>query len=123
MLYYLFYYLISNAIKFRKHNTPLHITITSELVTFPDHETEGMPGTTYTKISFTDDGTGFNQEDAARIFLTIDKAPHKYDSSGVGLAICRKVVTAHEGFIQAEGWPGKGAAFHCYFPLAAKAST
>ena len=122
MLYYLFYYLINNAIKFRKHNAPLHITITTEQVTVPDQETEEAPGITYTKISFTDDGTGFNQDDAARTFMTLEKAPHKYDSSGAGLAICRKVITAHDGFIQAEGWPGKGAAFHCYFPSTTEAS-
>jgi PAS domain S-box-containing protein len=122
MLHYLFFYLINNAIKFRKHDAPLHITISSTQVTLPGNDTEVAIGADrtdtriYTKISFVDDGTGFNQEDADRLFLTIDKEPQKYASSGAGLAICRKVVTAHEGFIQAEGWPGRGAAFHCYFP-------
>lgn len=115
MLYYLFYYLISNAIKFRKHDAPLHISITSTGVILP-HEARYSGGRTYTRISFTDDGTGFKVEDAERLFLTVDKEPHKYASSGAGLAICRKVVMAHDGFIQAEGWPGKGATFHCYFP-------
>lgn len=116
MLYYLFYHLINNAIKFRQHQAPLKITITSELLTLPDNETEGPAGRVYRKISCADNGTGFNQEDAARIFMPVDKEPHKYASSGAGLAICRKIMIAHEGFMEAEGWPGKGAAFHCYFP-------
>lgn len=120
MLYYLFYHLINNAIKFRKHDAPLHINITSELVTLPGNET-GDADSVYRRISCMDDGTGFHGEDAARIFMTIDKTPQKYASSGVGLAICRKIMLMHEGFIEAEGWPGKGAAFHCYFPSSAEA--
>jgi PAS domain S-box-containing protein len=115
MLYYLFYYLLNNSFKFRKHNAPLNISITSQQVTLPGQDA-GLPGKEYTKVSFTDDGTGFDPQDAARLFLITDKDPHKYASTGAGLAICRKIMMAHEGFIEAEGWPGKGAAFHCYFP-------
>ncbi|MBO9563877.1 MAG: PAS domain-containing protein [Niastella sp.] len=122
MLNYLFYYLISNAIKFRKHEETLQITISSTQVTLNPGEAGGTNEQKYTKISFIDNGTGFRQEEIEKLFKSVDRQPHKYTGAGTGLAICRKVLTAHEGFIQAEGWPGKGAAFHCYFPSPAEAS-
>ena len=42
--------------------------------------------------------------------------PGKYKGSGTGLAIARKIMEAHDGFIRAESTPGKGSSFHCYFP-------
>lgn len=118
MLFHLFYHLINNAIRFRKHDASLEVTITSEQVMLRSHD-DNSSCKVYQRISFIDNGTGFNQEDAVRIFMIVEKTPHKYASSGAGLAICRKIMIAHEGFIEAEGWPGKGAAFHCYFPLLA----
>lgn len=118
LLYYLFFHLISNAMRFRKHGQPLRLSVSSRLVAYPASEESVSPERCYVKISFVDDGTGFSPEDAERIFLMADKTPHKYASSGAGLAICRKIMVLHEGFIEAEGWPGQGAAFHCYFPAA-----
>jgi signal transduction histidine kinase len=40
-----------------------------------------------------------------------------YKGSGIGLAICRKIMDIHGGFIIAESTPGDGAHFHCYFPV------
>jgi PAS domain S-box-containing protein len=117
LLYYLFLHLINNALKHRVHAQPLKITIKTSRETFPQGNMEEGHDQPYTRISFIDNGTGFHPEDAERIFLMTDKTPRTYASSGAGLAICRKIMTAHDGFIQAEGWPGKGAAFHCYFPL------
>lgn len=116
LLHYLFLHLVSNAMSFRKHDQPLRLSITSKLVTFPAGDDAVPTEKCYVKISFVDDGSGFNPEDAERIFLMADKSPHKYASSGAGLAICRKIMILHDGFIEAEGWPGTGAAFHCYFP-------
>lgn len=113
LLYYLFYHLINNAIKFRRHNEPLQIQIQAT----PGAKAGRFTENTYTRITVADNGTGFHPEEAERIFLMADRSPQKYTSSGAGLAICRKIMIVHEGFIQAEGWPGQGAAFHCYFPL------
>ncbi|WP_276485598.1 sensor histidine kinase [Paraflavitalea pollutisoli] len=117
ILHYLFLYLMNNAIRFRPHQAPLRIAISSQSVTMPDNDPYEEGQRAFFKISVTDNGTGFEPEDAERIFLMVDKMPQKYASSGAGLAICRKIMLAHDGFIEAEGWPGKGAAFHCYFPL------
>lgn len=116
LLNYLFFHLINNAMRFRKHNEALAIRIKSSEEPMPGANPVASFPIKYTRISFIDNGTGFHQEDAERIFLMADRSPQKYASSGVGLAICRKVMMAHDGYIQAEGWPGKGAAFHCYFP-------
>lgn len=118
LLHYLFIHLISNAIRFRKHDAPLTVMIDSQVVNYPDNTDGHQESKTYIRVSFTDNGTGFNPEDAEQIFLMADKSPHKYASSGAGLAICRKIMIVHDGFIQADGWPGRGAAFHCYFPIA-----
>lgn len=118
LLHYLFMHLISNAIRFRKYDTPLTITVNSQVMKYPNNTAGHQDAKTYIRVSFTDNGTGFNPEEAEQIFLMADKSPHKYASSGAGLAICRKIMIVHDGFIQADGWPGKGAAFHCYFPIA-----
>jgi PAS domain S-box-containing protein len=117
MLQDLCVYLVSNAIRFRKPAETLHIKVNNCLVSFPANETDLIPERIYQKITFTDNGTGFQQEDAESIFMMADKSPQKPAGVGAGLAICRKVMLAHDGFIEAEGWPGKGAAFHCYFPI------
>ncbi|MGZ8525401.1 MAG: ATP-binding protein, partial [Chitinophagaceae bacterium] len=41
---------------------------------------------------------------------------HEYSGTGIGLALCKRIMENHGGFIKAEGEPGKGATFHLYFP-------
>ncbi len=115
MLYYLCYYLLGNAIRFRKPNQQLNVTIKSEQVLYPAREAEQLTGRSLHKVSFIDNGAGFQQEDAESMFMMAHQTPQQ--QAGAGLAICRKIMLTHDGFIEAEGWPGNGAAFHCYFPV------
>lgn len=116
-LYALFYNLLDNAIKFNENQTP-EINIACKKVTWDNEDPELTDEPEYYKISITDNGIGFSKDDAKRIFLMFEKLhDKKYKGSGAGLAIARKIMHAHNGFISAEGEPGKGASFHCFFPV------
>jgi signal transduction histidine kinase len=115
----LFTNIINNAIKFRKPDTKPEIRIASEIAT----DTEVLqhylnPKRTYHKITISDYGLGFEEEYAQKIFQIFQRLHGKseYPGSGIGLAICKKIVERHSGAIFAEGNPGIGASFVFYLP-------
>jgi len=116
----LFHHLLDNAIKFRKADKGHIINITSgELVNGNDLNIEGVEKDfSYSVISIADNGIGFPREESEKIFEMFYQLHEKgkYKGSGVGLAICKKIMELHGGFIIAEGMPVEGASFHCYFP-------
>jgi signal transduction histidine kinase len=73
----------------------------------------------YAIISVSDNGIGFEGEHADKIFELFYRISEKgnYRGNGIGLAMCKKIMTMHGGFMTAEGHPAKGATFSCYFPL------
>jgi len=119
LLYLLFYHLLENAVKFRSEERSLHIHINCSVVNglYINHA-DASPDTFYDLIRISDNGIGFEQELAGKIFsifYRIEKT-NKFKGSGTGLAFCRKIMQIHDGFIIAEGYPNKGAIFYCYFP-------
>lgn len=117
MLEYLFLHIIDNALKFQDKNTSPRIIINCKYVQGDQEgKKELIPGRKYLKISFQDNGIGFRPEESERIFNLFEKLNDKrYHGSGVGLTISRKIVDAHDGFIDAVSKPGGGAVFNCYF--------
>lgn len=111
LLYQLFYNLVNNSIKFSKPTEPPAITVTSTTVEFEQHQVA--------RIILADNGIGFAQEHAERIFTTFTRlnARDKYEGTGLGLALCKKIVQRHNGFISAHGEKGKGAEFTILLPL------
>jgi PAS domain S-box-containing protein len=111
--------LIDNAIKFRNLVAAPVITIKYTRVNDLDEMEGTLKNTPYIIVSVSDNGIGFTNEDAEKIFGLFfrlhDKS--KYRGSGIGLAICKKVMIMHDGFITAEGSPVNGAIFKCYFPV------
>lgn len=115
----LFSNLIINAVKYRKPLVPPKVIITSEVA-----EADEIPGTTslphnkYYRICFADNGIGFEQKYAAKIFELFQRlhSRFEYEGTGIGLAICKKIVQNHGGIIQAYGEPGVGATFIIYLP-------
>ena len=107
----LFYNLISNAIKFRKKDTVLAITISAEKI-------KNHLDATYYRLSVSDNGIGFDPAYAGDIFVIFKRlhSYHEYQGSGVGLSICKKIVDKHNGFIRAIGKPGDGATFVIELP-------
>lgn len=115
----LFSNLISNSLKFSKENP--EIKISASIVT--DEEVRNIPQLSnnkkYTQIIFTDNGIGFDQKYADQIFTIFQRLSNttEYKGTGIGLAICKKVVQNHDGYISAESTPGQGATFRIYLPL------
>jgi signal transduction histidine kinase len=120
-IYQLFSNLISNALKFStKDKAPL-ITITSANL-LPDEVSEltalnhHLP---YTKITFTDNGIGFAEAFSEKIFTIFQRLndKHTYSGTGIGLALCKKIVNNHQGIIYAQSKEGYGATFTLIMPL------
>jgi hypothetical protein len=74
----------------------------------------------YHRISFLDNGIGFEQQYAEKIFDLFQRLHGKkeFSGTGIGLAICKKIVSNHRGWITATGDPGKGSHFDIYLPVA-----
>ena len=116
----LFTNLILNSVKYKKHGNPPVIQITSQQTKSGKMDTgEQETDKDYWKITFTDNGIGFEQQYADRIFELFQRLHSRFDyeGTGIGLAICKKIVQNHKGFMQATGQPGIGASFEIYLPL------
>jgi signal transduction histidine kinase len=115
--------LITNALKFSNPGAIPEIRITASVVSGEEMTSfklpEGLKSTRFNLIEISDNGIGFEQEYADKIFKMFQRLHGKaeYEGTGIGLAIVRKVVENHKGFIRAESTPGKGATFKVLLPL------
>jgi hypothetical protein len=117
--YQLFINLIINAIKFAKKEEAPHIYLCGEYVNGSDLTSFPADAQTrYYHIIVEDKGIGFEPQYSERIFEVFQRlhGRNEYEGTGIGLAICKKIVENHHGFITAEGEPGEGARFHIYIP-------
>ena len=115
----LFVNILNNSIKFRKEGVPLRISINSrklELIEKEEHQLS--PETVYFLIRIQDNGIGFEQQYANKIFQLFQRLEGKseYPGTGIGLSICKKIIINHKGLIFAESEPGKGATFSIILP-------
>ncbi|MEI8280633.1 MAG: ATP-binding protein, partial [Bacteroidota bacterium] len=111
--------IIRNAIKFRKKDITPKIGISSSVLSVIEKEVHKLSiGTVYHKIFIEDNGIGFESEYASRIFQIFQRLHGKsqYPGSGIGLAICKKIVENHHGLIFAENIPSSGARFIIILP-------
>ncbi|HLA56430.1 MAG TPA: ATP-binding protein [Flavobacterium sp.] len=104
--------LISNGIKYSKKDVAPIIKITAETV-------EEGKGKNYLKINIADNGIGFEQQYEHKIFELFQRLHGKAEfvGTGIGLAICKKIIDNHKGFIKVKGEPGIGSVFSIYIPL------
>ncbi|WP_438966625.1 PAS domain-containing protein [Flavobacterium sp.] len=119
----LFLNLISNSLKYSKEEIAPIINIKYEEVNANNEALLKDSSTKkYYKIDFSDNGIGFEQEHADKIFLLFNRLHGKteYHGTGVGLAICKKIVENHNGFIFAKSQVGIGSTFTIYIPLIIK---
>ncbi|WP_178989356.1 PAS domain-containing sensor histidine kinase [Winogradskyella schleiferi] len=112
--------LIENSIKFAQPDKSPKIQITTEKVI---GKTTGIKilenNKTYCKISFQDNGIGFQPEHAQQIFELFKRLHGKleYQGTGIGLAIVKKIAENHNGAVTAKAKPNKGAQFSLYLPV------
>lgn len=114
----LFHHLLDHAIKSTKKETSLTIHISCQQRY--GHEIgrpQAIPSMQYSVVEIADNGSGFEPQQSESIFNVFDRS---YESNrkgpGIGLAIARKIMDIHGGFIYAVGEPGNGATFYCCFP-------
>jgi len=115
----LFTNLIANAIKFHKTDVSPVINIEAALLTEDEKmRYELAKNMDYYKIQVTDNGIGFESEYAVRIFQVFQRlhGRSEYPGSGIGLAICKKILEYHHGVIFAENIPETGARFTFLLP-------
>lgn len=121
-MHQLFYNLVNNALKFSRPDIPPVITIRcrelegSDLARHPELET----GKRFYEMVVQDNGIGFSPESADKIFGMFQRLHNRqaFAGTGIGLALCKKVVTNHKGKIWAESSPGEGARFTVILPEA-----
>ena len=107
----LFQNLVGNALKYQRPHVPPVIHVSAQR-----QKSEWV-------ITVQDNGIGFDPKHAKRIFSPFERlhSQEEYEGTGVGLAICRRIVEGHGGRIWAESEPGQGARFRFSLPLAGKA--
>ena len=115
-MHQLFQNLVSNAIKFRRPDVEPIVKITSEQ-TVIDRNGPSIPGV---RITVSDNGIGFDEKYLDRIFKIFQRlhGREEYDGTGIGLSICQRIVTRHNGSITAKSAPGGGASFIITLPTA-----
>jgi PAS domain S-box-containing protein len=115
----LFQNLLSNSLKFTREDTPPVISITHRYLApeeLAGYQLQKAPK--YLELKFEDNGIGFEDEYAGKIFAIFQRlhGRSEYEGTGIGLAICKKIVEHHGGIISAAGVPGQGATFTIILP-------
>jgi PAS domain S-box-containing protein len=111
--------LLLNSIKFRKANVNPLIDIKSKKLSRADVLQYKLdPSRNYFKISISDNGIGFEEEYAEKIFEMFQRLHSKaeYPGAGIGLALCKKITENHNGTIYANSELGKGTTFFVILP-------
>lgn len=116
----LFLNLLSNSLKYSQEGKNPIIKINYALVKAKDDPNlVKATKSNYHKITFTDNGIGFEQKYSEKIFDLFNRLHNKqdYTGTGIGLSICKKIIENHQGFIFAEGEVNVGAVFTIYLPI------
>jgi signal transduction histidine kinase/CheY-like chemotaxis protein len=115
----LFQNLVNNALKFSRPNIPPKIHISAEHTDQPSVDGAPSPNGSWCKISVADNGIGFDVRYSEKIFTIFQRlnANKDYEGTGIGLAIAKKIVDKHNGFIGAKSKPGEGATFYVILPV------
>ena len=115
----MFINLLGNSIKYSKANVPPEIHIDYRKISLQQIGQLVLPAKKdFHKFTFSDNGIGFSEEYSQRIFELFSRLHNKDEiaGTGIGLAICKKIVENHKGYIIAEGRPNEGAEFNVYLP-------
>ena len=110
--------LISNAVKYRDAERLPHVTIAATIDSPPPAAPAGA-NVRRARITIADNGIGFDEQYREQIFEPFQRlhGPDEYQGTGIGLAICRKIVHRHGGTISATSRVGEGSVFTFTLPL------
>ncbi len=110
----LFQNLIGNALKFHRSDVPPVIQLQGQIVTVPTDTDAGV-----CEVTVTDNGIGFEEQYLEKIFTPFQRlhGRHEYEGTGIGLAVCRKIIERHKGTITARSTPGEGTVFIIQLPV------
>jgi signal transduction histidine kinase len=120
--------LIGNALKFRRKEGQPEVKVSCQVVTdpaqvkipkLPLRDFSISPKNPYCLLRVEDNGIGFDEKYVDKIFVVFQRLHGRgvYEGTGVGLAICRKIVLRHGGEITASSQPGKGSTFVVLLPI------
>jgi light-regulated signal transduction histidine kinase (bacteriophytochrome) len=116
----LFHHLVSNSLKFAKSGRAPLISVKTEIVQGDSKVNKRLRRRRqYYHLIYSDNGTGFDPQYNARVFELFQRLNSKseFEGSGIGLAICKRIVENHNGIIVADGQLNKGARFDIYIPM------
>ena len=110
----LFQNLISNALKYHKPHSSSFVRVAAR-----PHKEKNGTGRPMSEITVEDNGIGFDEKYAERIFAMFQRLHDRseYEGTGVGLAVCRKIVERHGGTMSARSTPGQGTTFIVVLPI------
>ncbi len=110
----LFQNLIGNALKFHRPDVPPRVTVHGEIKEQPSESAPGL-----CEIRVEDNGIGFEEQYLDKIFTPFQRLHGRteYEGTGMGLAVCRKIVERHKGMITARSTPGSGTTFIVHLPI------
>lgn len=115
-IHQLFQNLISNALKFNESKKPV-IKVTERGLTKDEETQYSVEAKDYLAICVEDNGIGFDDRYKEKIFGIFQRLHNNhYQGTGIGLAICKKIVDNHHGFIRAESKEGVGSTFIVILP-------
>lgn len=115
----LFTNLLENAVKYRREGVAPEVTVDCRTVGLTENGELTSSISKYLEVRVQDNGIGFDSEQKENIFELFKRLhpKDKYSGTGIGLAICKKIVANHAGFIKATSTPGKGSCFMVYLPI------
>jgi PAS domain S-box-containing protein len=118
--------LLGNSLKFARKDTPPQVRINSKIVNGKDLENLELNfDKSYYEITIEDNGIGFSEDKASKIFDIFERLHGRsdYEGTGIGLSIVKKIILNHDGAIIASSSYGHGAVFYIYLPLNNNLST
>ncbi len=122
----LFQNLISNAMKFQKPGAVPEVIVSAKIRELAEQQLPGAaPGDSVCQIMVQDNGIGFDEKYLDRIFTVFQRlhSRSEYEGTGIGLAVCRKIIDRHAGVISAKSAEGEGATFIVTLPVKQRMKT
>lgn len=113
--------LLGNSLKFTRSGVRPEVTVGCEQVRGADilGARQSDADKLFCRIIISDNGVGFDPAYRDKLFVIFQRL-HRQDSfegTGIGLAICQKIALRHQGYLDANGFPDKGAIFYVYLPF------